>query len=178
MKKLGATFPTSSNDLVIKDLRARERLLIRRDDMHASAEKRRVRLSHGSRRGIVDEYDRVVGAYERRELALEVGHVCRGRGGGRGGGTEKSAPVGRGRDAVCVEDGRFGGGERDEAEGMGRWERLELAHEFGADESDAYDGDGDGFRMFGGGEGHGGATGESNERKVTSRRERSFKSRR
>lgn len=170
MKKLGAAFPTSSNDLVIKDLRARKRLLIRRDDMHASAEQCRIRLSHGSRRGIVDEYDRVVGAYERRELALEIGHVCRGGGGG-GGGTEESAPVGRGRDAVCVEDGRFGGGERDEAEGVGRRERLELAHEFGAYESDAYDGDGDGFGMFGGGEGHGGATSESNERKITSQSE-------
>ena len=55
---------------------------------------------------------------------------------------------------------------------MGRWERLELAHEFGADESDAYDGDGDRFGILGRGEGHGGAgTGESNERKITSRSE-------
>lgn len=51
-------------------------------------------------------------------------------------------------------------------------ERLELVHEFGADESDAYDGDGDGFGILGGGggEGHGG-TGESNKRKMTSRNE-------
>jgi hypothetical protein len=53
-----------------------------------------------------------------------------------------------------------------------RWESLELAYEFGADESDAYDGDGDGFGILGGWEGHGrGGTGESNERKITSRSE-------
>ena len=61
---------------------------------------------------------------------------------------------------------------------MWGWERLELAHEFGADESDTYDGDGDGFGSLGGGEGHGRCgTGESNERKITSPSERSFKSR-
>ena len=176
MKKLGSAFTARINNLVMKDLRARERLLVRRDDMHASAEQCRICLSYGSRGSVIDEYDCVIGAYERRELALEIGHVvllcCRGRG------TEESAPVGRGRDAVCVENGRFGGGERYEAEGVGRWERLELAHEFGADESDAYDGDGDGFGMLGGGEGHGGGTGESNEWKIASRSEWSFKSRR
>lgn len=36
---------------------------------------------------------------------------------------------------------------------MWRWECLELAHELGADESDAYDGDGDGFVISGSGEG-------------------------
>ena len=55
---------------------------------------------------------------------------------------------------------------------MWRWESLELAHEFGADESDAYDGDGDGFGILGGGEGHGvGGTGGSKEGKITSRSE-------
>jgi hypothetical protein len=137
--------------------------------VHASAEQGRVCLSYGNGGGIIDEYDCVIGAYERRELALEVRNVVRCRGGR---GTEESTPVGRGRDAVCVEDGRFGGGERYEAVGVWRWERLELAHEFGADESDAYDGDGDGFGNLGGGEGHGGTgTGESNERKITSPRE-------
>jgi len=164
MKKLGAAFTARGDDLVIKLLRARERLLIRCDNMHAGAEQRRISLSHDSRGGIIDEHDCVIGAHERRELALEIGHVvclvgCCCGGGGRG--TEESAPVGRGWDAVCVEDGRFGGGERYEAVGVWGWERLKLAHEFGADESDAYDGDGDGFGILRGREGHCG-TGESN----------------
>ncbi len=90
-----------------------------------------------------------------------------------GGGTEEEgAPVCRGWDTVCVEDGCFGGGERDEAEGVWRGERLELAHEFGTNSSDAHDGDGDGFGIFGGGgrRGHG-RTGESDERKMASRNE-------
>lgn len=180
MKKLGTAFATRSNNPVIEILRARERLLVRRDYVHASAEQRRVRLCHGNGRGIVDEHDRVVGAHERREPALQIGNVvpvcvCCGGGGGRRG-SEERAPVGCGRDAVGVEGGRFGRGEGYEAEGVRRCERLELAHEFGADAADAYDRDGDGFGISGG-EGHGG-TNESNERKIPSRSERSFKFRR
>ena len=171
MKKLGAALAARGDDLVIQRLRARERLFVRRDDVHARAEQRRVRLRHRRGRRIVDEHDGVVAAHERRQLALQVRHVVEALVlvlfGGGGGGAEEGAPVGGGRDAVRVEEGRFGGGERDEAEGVRGRERLQLAHELGADESDAYDGDGDGFGVLGGGHGR---AGESDERKAASRR--------
>ena len=166
MQKLSAALAARNNNLVIKRLRGRKRLLIRRDDVHARAQQRRVRLRHGHSGRIVDEHDDIVAAHERRELALEVCHGVRGSGGG--GGTEEGFPVGGGRDAVWVEDGCFGGGERDEAEGVRRLQCLELAYELGADSSDAYDGDGDGFGDF---RGHG-RVGESNKRKARSKASR------
>ena len=148
------------DDLVVERLRARERFFVRRDDVDACAQQRGVRLGHRGGRGVVDEHDGVVGAHERRERACEVVAAA-----AAAGGAEEGAPVGGGRDAVWIEDARFGGRERDEADDGGRVcrrrlrERLELAHELGADEPHADDGDGDGFGRFGkqlggGGGGH------------------------
>ena len=135
MKKLGAALAARGDDLVIQRLRARERLFVRRDDVHARAEQRRVRLRHRHGGRIVDEHDGVVAAHKRRELALQVRQVVLVLVlfGGSGGGAEEGAPVGGGRDAFWVEDGRFGGGERDEADWVWGRERLELPHKLGAD---------------------------------------------
>ena len=143
MEELGAALATRGDDLVVERLRSREGLFVWRDDVNSRAQQRRVRLRHGRGGRVVDEHHIVVAPHERRERAREV----RGRRGGgrRQGCTEESAPVGGGRDAVRIEDGRFGGGERDEAEGVREWESLELAHELGADQADANDGHGDGL---------------------------------
>ncbi len=174
VQKPGAALAAARvDDLVVERLRARERLFVRRDDVDACAQQRGVRLGHRGGRGVVDEHDGVVGAHERRERACEVVAAATATAGGSGsgsgssGGAEERAPVGRGRDAVWIEDARFGGGERDEADDGSRVrvrrlrlrERLELAHELGADEPHADDGDGDGFGRFGkqlgrGGGGH------------------------
>jgi hypothetical protein len=143
MEELGAALATRGDDLVIQRLRSRECLFVRRDDVNSRAQQRRVRLRHGRGGRVVDEHHGVVAPHERRERAREV----RGRRGGRRrqGCAEESTPVGGGRDAVRVKDGRFGGGERDEAEGVRGWESLELAHELGADQADANDGHRDGL---------------------------------
>ena len=144
MEELGAALATRDDDPVVERLRSREGLFVRRNDVNSRAQQRRVRLRHGRGSRVVDEHHGVVAPHERRERAREV----RGRWGGgrrRQGCTKESAPVGGGRDAVRIKDGRFGGGERDEAEGVREWESLELAHELRADQADADNGHGDGL---------------------------------
>jgi len=143
VKEPSAALAASIDDLVVEGLGTGERLFVRRDDVHACAQQRRVRLCDGRGGRVVHEHDRVVVAHERGQRRHEVGGAPWARAGAGGRGLEESAPVGGGRDAVWVEDGRFGIGERDEAKGVWWSQCLELAHELGADESNAYDGNRD-----------------------------------
>ena len=162
VEELGAALAARGDDLIVERARAGKRFFVGRDDVDAGAEQRGVRLCHGRGRRVVDEHDRVVRAHERRQRARVVLDTVRSsRGGRRGRGAQEGAPVGRGRDAVRIEDGEFGRGEGDQAEGVRRGQRLQLAHELGADSSDADDGYRDGFgklfgKLFGGGGHHGG----------------------
>jgi len=109
----GAALAARGDDLIVERPRARKRFFVGRDDVDAGAQQRGVRLCHGRGRRIVDEHDRVVRAHERRQRARVVLATRRGappgvrRGRGRGRGTQERAPVGRGRDAVRIEDGQF-----------------------------------------------------------------------
>ena len=108
MEEFRAALAARGDNLIVQRLRARKRLFVRRDDVHARAQQRGVRLCHGLGGRVVDEHDGIVAAHERREHAREVGRGEGGRGGGVGI-TGEGAPVGGGRDAGRVEDGRFGG---------------------------------------------------------------------
>jgi len=168
----GAALAARGDDLIVERARTGKRFFVGRDDVDAGAEQRGVRLCHGRGRRVVDEHDRVVRAHERRQRARVVLDTIRSSRSSRG--AQEGAPVGRGRDAVRIEDGEFGRGEGDQAEGVRRGQRLQLAHELGADSSDADDGYRDGFgKLFGGGGHHGGAT---NQRRDADANDRALRS--
>ena len=100
----GAALAARGDDLIVERLRTRKRFFVGRDDVDAGAQQRRVRLCHGRGRRVVDEHDRVVRAHQRRQRARVVlARPCASRGRG----AQERAPVGRGRDAVRIEDGQF-----------------------------------------------------------------------